>query len=167
MLKHSKIDEAISEIEEQLDGLSMKREREIERVIRDVSAKYEQEKIKLSNALNHLQQAKNDLNTDNRVPIIKPSDTNSGLKQNEPELNVYENFPVKNEVRKILSENKGEFSPKDVKALLEKKFPRILESINPSSVHRALNDLVESKEMTKAGKGKYKVVNIKRESEMT
>jgi len=163
MSNHSKIDEAIDEITDDLEKLSTECESEIERI----RVIYEQKKVKLSNALNHLQQAKTDLATDNQITIVESANTNNDTEPKQTQSKDYENFPVKSEVRKILYNKKGEFSPREVNALLEKKFPGILESINHSSVHRALNDFVKSDEMKKGGRGKYEVLDKMSEYEPT
>lgn len=168
MLKHSKIDEAIREVEEELNALSMESEREIERI----RQAYEQKKSNISTALAHLQQARAELTgvqeSIKTPPIISDNQTNNKVEKKQSTTENYKNFAVREEVRKITADSNEEYSPKSVKELLEKKFPGVLDALHESSVHRALNDLVALGEVVKVGKGKYRrLVSNMRENEQT
>lgn len=150
----AKIDDVIAEVEAEIEERSMAHRLEVERI----KEAHEEEMRPLYDALEHLRQARVGALTGRKTPGATPL-LHQSFKVNAASktgAKTARKFPVKREVQKLVRILDGEYSPKKIEDILDKKFPGVADQINHSSVHRALQDLVTAGEVIKLGVGRYK-----------
>lgn len=164
---HKKIDDAVVEIEREIERLSTEHSQAVERL----KATHEEEMRPLYDALKLLKQVKIGASADDAKKTsaaARPSTARLKGRTNiqaaaqgertgsRTHIKKSRKFPVKEEVRKMIRHIEGEYSPRSVEKLLDREFPGVADIINHSSVHRALNDLRKSGEILKVGTARYR-----------
>lgn len=149
------IDELIRETKRQMALLSTECEQEIKSSAARIREKYAHKIAKFSDSLAHLEAVRAN-HSGGSAALHPPSAQKQARARGDVQAR-NKKFRVTEEVEKIVKVLRDEYSLDDVYKLFDKRHPGIRQTLNRTSIHRALNLLVtKSGKVEKVGPARYR-----------